>query len=61
VKRCWDVVVEALRQEKAGHVFGLPGNPEALYDSLYEAEDLETARARNGPTGCPHPTLLPGP
>ena len=52
MKRCWDIVVEALRQEKAGHVFGLPGNPEALYDSLYEAEDLETVLVRHEASGA---------
>ena len=52
MKRCWDVVVEALRQEKAGHVFGLPGTPGALYDSLYEAEDLETVLVRHEASGA---------
>jgi len=32
-KRCWDVIVDALRKEGIRFVFGLPGNPVVLYDT----------------------------
>lgn len=50
-KRCWDVVVDALRKEDVRFVFGLPGNPEALYDSLYDAPEIETVLVRHETSG----------
>jgi len=50
-KRCWDVIVDALQKEKVRFVFGLPGNPEALYDSLYGAEGIEAVLVRHETSG----------
>ena len=50
-KRCWDVVVEALRTEGVEHVFGLPGHPAALYDSLYDAPEVEPVLVRHECSG----------
>jgi len=46
-KRCWDVIVDSLRKERARFVFGLPGNPEALYDSLYDADEIQSVLVRH--------------
>ena len=46
-KRCWDLIVDALRKEGVRFVFGLPGNPEALYDSLYDASEIEAVLVRH--------------
>ena len=46
-KRCWDIIVDALRKEGVRFVFGLPGNPEALYDSLYDASEIEPILVRH--------------
>ncbi|HDI53279.1 MAG TPA: thiamine pyrophosphate-binding protein, partial [Candidatus Bathyarchaeota archaeon] len=35
--RCWDVLVRGLEAEGVRHLFGLPGHPAALYDSLYDS------------------------
>lgn len=35
--KCWDILVDALEAEGVRYVFGLPGNPWALYDSLYDS------------------------
>lgn len=37
VVNCWDMIVDALEAEGVRYVFGLPGNPWALYDSLYDS------------------------
>ena len=50
-KRAWDVVVDALRAEGIKHVFGLPGHPAALYDSLYDAPEIEAVLVRNEASG----------
>jgi acetolactate synthase-1/2/3 large subunit len=50
-KRCWDVIVDSLKEEGARFVFGLPGNPEALYDSLYDSADIETVLVRHETSG----------
>jgi len=50
-KRCWDVIVKSLSQEKVGHVFGLPGHPDALYDSLYDS-DVEPVLVRHEASGA---------
>jgi len=50
-KRCWDVIVDALEKEKVGFLFGLPGHPAALYDSLYDASGIETVLVRHETSG----------
>jgi len=50
-KRCWDVIVCALRKEKVRYVFGLPGHPKALYDSLYDAGDVKPVLVRHETSG----------
>ena len=50
-KRCWDVVVDALQDEGVRFVFGLPGNPEALYDSLYDASGIKPVLVRHETSG----------
>ena len=34
-RKPWAAVVEALEAEEVEYVFGLPGNPELLYNDLY--------------------------
>jgi acetolactate synthase-1/2/3 large subunit len=34
----WTVIVDAMKQEGVDYVFGLPGDPQHLYDALYAAE-----------------------
>ena len=46
-KRCWDVIVDALLMEETRFLFGLPGHPAALYDSLYDASDIKTILVRH--------------
>jgi thiamine pyrophosphate-dependent acetolactate synthase large subunit-like protein len=36
-ERTWDIIVKGLEAEGVKYVFGLPGNPMALYDSLYDS------------------------
>ena len=36
-RRPWAAIVEALEAEGVEYVFGLPGNPELLYNDLYES------------------------
>jgi acetolactate synthase-1/2/3 large subunit len=45
--RSWDVIVKGLSKEKIGHVFGLPGNPNALYDSLYDSPEIKAVLVRH--------------
>ncbi len=49
-KRGWDAIVEGLGAEGVGHVFGLPGHPDALYDSLYDS-DIEPILVRHEASG----------
>ena len=49
-KRGWDVIVNGLKVEGVGHVFGLPGHPTALYDSLYDS-DIEPILVRHESSG----------
>ena len=51
-RRCWDVIVEALQKEKVGYLFGLPGHPAALYDSLYDAAGIEAVLVRHEASGA---------
>jgi acetolactate synthase-1/2/3 large subunit len=51
LKRCWDVIVGALKREGSDFVFGLPGHPEALYDSLYDAADVKSVLVRHEASG----------
>jgi acetolactate synthase-1/2/3 large subunit len=51
LKRCWDVIVGALKQEGSDYVFGLPGHPEALYDSLYDSADVKSVLVRHEASG----------
>ena len=50
-KRCWDIVVDSMRREGVRHVFGLPGHPAALYDSLYDT-DIEPVLVRHETSGA---------
>ena len=49
-KRCWDVIVDGLGEEGVDYVFGLPGHPDALYDSLYDSE-VEPVLVRHESSG----------
>jgi len=49
-KRGWDIIVDGLEVEGVGHVFGLPGHPAALYDSLYDS-DIEPVLVRHEASG----------
>ncbi|KON30881.1 acetolactate synthase [miscellaneous Crenarchaeota group-15 archaeon DG-45] len=51
-KRCWDVIVDALEKEGVRFVFGLPGHPAVLYDSLYDAEAVEAVLVRHETSGA---------
>ena len=48
---CWDIIVDALEAEGVRYVFGLPGNPWALYDSLYDC-DVEPVLVRHEASGA---------
>jgi acetolactate synthase-1/2/3 large subunit len=50
-KRSWDIVVDGLEVEGVSHVFGLPGHPAALYDSLYDS-DIEPVLVRHEASGA---------
>lgn len=50
-KRCWDVIVDAMEKEGVRHVFGLPGHPGALYDSLYDS-GIEPVLVRHEASGA---------
>jgi acetolactate synthase-1/2/3 large subunit len=49
--RCWDVIVQGLEEEGVEHIFGLPGNPHALYDSLY-GTDIQPILVRHEASGA---------
>jgi acetolactate synthase-1/2/3 large subunit len=51
-RRCWDVIVDALRKEGVGVLFGLPGHPAALYDSLYDAPEIRAVLVRHEASGA---------
>ncbi|MFP3951340.1 MAG: thiamine pyrophosphate-binding protein [Candidatus Bathyarchaeia archaeon] len=46
----WDIIVEGMSEEGVEHLFGLPGNPHALYDSLYDS-DIEPILVRHEASG----------
>jgi len=50
-KRCWGVIVDAMEKEGVRHVFGLPGHPGALYDSLYDS-GIEPVLVRHEASGA---------
>lgn len=50
-KRSWDVIVDGLSREGFEYVFGLPGHPSALYDSLYDS-DVEAVLVRHEASGA---------
>lgn len=50
-ERTWDIIVHALEEEGVKHVFGLPGNPMALYDSLYDSS-IEPVLVRHEGSGA---------
>ena len=45
------MIVDALEKEGVGFVFGLPGNPEALYDSLYDSGEIRAVLVRHETSG----------
>ena len=49
-KRCWDILVDDLSKEGVDYIFGLPGHPDALYDSLYDS-DIEPVLVRHEASG----------
>jgi acetolactate synthase-1/2/3 large subunit len=50
-KTSWDVIVDGLEKEGVKYVFGLPGNPAALYDSLYDS-NIESVLVRHEASGA---------
>ena len=50
-ERTWDLIVKALEAEGVKYIFGLPGNPMALYDSLYDS-DIEPILVRHEGSGA---------
>ncbi len=52
IGRCWDVIVRALSAEGVRYVFGIPGNPRALYDSLYDHEEIKPVLVRHECSGA---------
>lgn len=50
-ERTWDLIVKALQAEGVRYIFGLPGNPMALYDSLYDS-DIEPILVRHEGSGA---------
>ncbi len=50
-ERTWDIIVKSLEAEGVKHVFGLPGNPMAFYDSLYDS-DIEPILVRHEGSGA---------
>jgi acetolactate synthase-1/2/3 large subunit len=51
-ERCWDIIVKALSAEGVRHVFGIPGNPRALYDSLYDRGEIRPILVRHEASGA---------
>jgi acetolactate synthase I/II/III large subunit len=45
-KKPWRAVCEALEAEQVEYVFGLPGNPIALYNDLYDFPDIKAVLVR---------------
>ncbi len=52
VERCWDLIVRALSAEGVRFIFGIPGNPRALYDSLYGQGEVEPILVRHEASGA---------
>ncbi|MEM3070691.1 MAG: thiamine pyrophosphate-binding protein, partial [Candidatus Bathyarchaeia archaeon] len=52
VERCWDVIVKGLSAEGVKFVFGIPGNPRALYDSLYDHREIRPILVRHECSGA---------
>jgi acetolactate synthase-1/2/3 large subunit len=50
-ERTWDIIVKSLEAEGVKYVFGLPGNPMALYDSLYDS-NIEPILVRHEGSGA---------
>ena len=48
---CWDIIVDAMEREGVRYVFGLPGHPKALYDSLYGKEEIRPILVRHETSG----------
>jgi len=46
-RRPWRAVCEALAAEGVEHVFGLPGNPQFLYDDLYDFPQIAAVLVRH--------------
>jgi acetolactate synthase-1/2/3 large subunit len=46
-RRPWRAVCEALAAESVEYVFGLPGNPELLYNDLYDFPQIEPVLVRH--------------
>jgi len=46
----WQAIVEALKVEGIGHIFGLPGG-DAFYDALYDAPEIEPVLVREESSG----------
>jgi acetolactate synthase I/II/III large subunit len=45
-KRPWQAICEALEAEEVEYVFGLPGNPIALYNDLYDFPEIKAVLVR---------------
>jgi acetolactate synthase I/II/III large subunit len=45
-KKPWRAICEALEAEQVEYVFGLPGNPIALYNDLYDFPDIKAVLVR---------------
>ncbi|MBS7620479.1 thiamine pyrophosphate-binding protein [Candidatus Bathyarchaeota archaeon] len=48
---CWDVIANALKEEGVDYVFGIPGNPKALYNSLYDVKKPKAVLVRHETSG----------
>ena len=47
LRRPWAAVCEALAREGVEYVFGLPGNPELLYNDLFEYPQITPVLVRH--------------
>ena len=45
-KKPWRAICEALEAEEVEYVFGLPGNPIALYNDLYDFPEIKAVLVR---------------
>jgi acetolactate synthase-1/2/3 large subunit len=48
----WQAVVQALKAERIKHVFGMPSNPNDLYDALYDTPEIRPIQVRHEGAGC---------